>query len=738
MVRSIFQDDQEEAAHRAPLNLNDLLRLGLIAPLRWRELAPDDRAHLESSGGAADLMPRLIARKLLTEYQAKQLTSGMGDSLLLGNYRVLDRLGEGGAGVVFKGQHIRFGRPVAIKVVEEDDTLDPEALQRFFAEMEALGKLKHPNIVAALDAGQVQGPGDRTRHYFVMEFVSGQDLFAYLSLRGALPPARACDLMYQVAGALAAAHAQQLIHRDVKPSNVLLTPEGKAVLVDFGLARHFGNRMTEPGLPMGTLDYMAPEQVRDSSAVDVRADIFGLGATLFWCLTRSTPFPSKVPAAEKLLRRMTMPAATVRSVRPEVPAELDALVARMLALEPDQRPPSMAAVQQALRPFVETAASPVAVVPGGVAVPGRAAPSGAKRLLVVDDDPVIARVSQRLLEKLGLVAVVAPNGPAALQEAQARGCDLVLLDIEMPGMSGLDVLKQLRAAPPRPHLKIIMCSSNERANDMAQMLLAGADDYVTKPMSEVQLKARVKAALLLQETQERTDLLHQQLRAANAQLERDAQTREGSLLHARDALLLAMARLVEHRSTEADARLRRLPRYCACIAEEAANLPGFSGQIDVNFVRTLEICAPLHDIGMVALPDHVLHKPGKLTAEERVILEAHTVIGADTLKEAAERYSLVRPFLQVAIDIARHHHERYDGTGYPDRLAGEAIPLVARLVALGDVYDALRRHRPYRPAFPHATAVRIMLEGSPGRFDPVLLGLFRQCAAQFERIFRET
>jgi response regulator RpfG family c-di-GMP phosphodiesterase/serine/threonine protein kinase len=727
-----------QSVQKASTRLDDLLRLGLISPLRWRELGPDDREKVERSANAGDLIPQLVTRKLLTPYQAKKLATGMGDSLVLGNYRVLDRLGVGGAGVVFKGQHVRFGRPVAIKVIEEEEGLDPEALPRFFAEMEAIGKLKHPNIVAALDAGQASGADGRMQHYFVMEFVSGEDLHAYVTVRGPLPPARACDLIFQVAGALASAHEQQLIHRDVKPSNILLTPEGKAVLVDFGLARHFSNRMTEQGQPMGTLDYMAPEQVRDSSAVDERADVFGLGATLFWCLTRSTPFPSQVPAPEKLLRRMTMPAVTVRSVRPEVSSELDALVARMLALEPERRPPTMAAVQQALRPFLETptvahtgiltSAQPEAVVRG----------SAVRRVLIVDDDPLIARVSQRMLEKAGLAVVVQPDGKAALQEVQARGCDLVLLDIEMPGMSGLDVLKHLRETPPRPHLKVIMCSSNERANDMAQMLLAGADDYVTKPVSEVQLKARVKAALLLQEAQDRTDLLHRQLRTANAQLECDAQAREGSLVHARDALLTAIARLVEHRWSEANARLRRLPRYVACLAEDAARLPAFAGQIDRDFVRTLEICAPLHDIGMVTLPDHILHKPGKLTPEERVVMEAHTTIGADTLREGAERYALVRPFLQVAIDIARHHHERYDGTGYPDRLVGDAIPLTARLVAFGDVYDALRRHRPYRPAFPHPTALRIMFEGSPGHFDPALLSVFRGCSDQFERVFRET
>jgi HD-GYP domain-containing protein (c-di-GMP phosphodiesterase class II) len=181
----------------------------------------------------------------------------------------------------------------------------------------------------------------------------------------------------------------------------------------------------------------------------------------------------------------------------------------------------------------------------------------------------------------------------------------------------------------------------------------------------------------------------------------------------------------------------RLQCYSRCLAEAAPKSATFAGQIDRHYVEMLECCAPLHDIGKVGLPDHILLKPGKLTPEERVLMQAHTIIGADTLKEVAAQYNFALVFLQTAIDITRHHHERCDGRGYPDQLAGSDIPLAARIVAIGDVYDALRSRRVYKPALSHAAAVQVMTESSPGQFDPALLQVFQRCAGQFEKIFRE-
>ncbi|MBY0514976.1 MAG: HD domain-containing protein, partial [Gemmataceae bacterium] len=251
------------------------------------------------------------------------------------------------------------------------------------------------------------------------------------------------------------------------------------------------------------------------------------------------------------------------------------------------------------------------------------------------------------------------------------------------------------------------------------------------------LRARVKAALRLKDAQDRSDALNRQLTALNAELEQSLSARDGELIRARNGLVLALAKLVEYRSTETGSHLRRIQRYCRVLAEEAAATPAFGPLLDANFVRLLEDSAPLHDIGKAALPDHILNKPGPLDPPERAIMQDHTTIGAETLRAVARQHPFATTFLHTAIDIARHHHEKWDGTGYPDRLAGEAIPLAARLVAVADVYDALRGKRVYKPGLSHNTAVLTMTEASPGHFDPALLDVFRRCAAQFDAVFRE-
>jgi response regulator RpfG family c-di-GMP phosphodiesterase len=360
---------------------------------------------------------------------------------------------------------------------------------------------------------------------------------------------------------------------------------------------------------------------------------------------------------------------------------------------------------------------------------------------VVDDQEGIRDFCRAVLQAEGLVCTTVPDGLAAL-EAVAVGPgeappDLVLMDVNMPGLSGPEVLSRLRACPPGPNLKVIMFSGQASSDEMAQMLLSGADDYLTKPFSVVQLQGRIQTALRLKAAQDQADLLNQRLLEVNAELERNLNSRDGDLAHVRNALVLALAKVADQREGEAGGRLPRLRRYCRCLAEAAASAPAFAGQIDANFVDTLVCCAPLHDIGKVGLPEHILLKPGKLGPEERILMQAHTTLGAETLREVAKAHDGALSFLQIAIDIVRHHHERYDGTGYPDRLAGSSIPLAARIVAICDVYDALRSRRSYKPALSHHATVQIMTEASPGQFDPALLQAFVRCADEFDRAFRE-
>jgi response regulator RpfG family c-di-GMP phosphodiesterase len=358
-------------------------------------------------------------------------------------------------------------------------------------------------------------------------------------------------------------------------------------------------------------------------------------------------------------------------------------------------------------------------------------------VLIVDDQNDIRRLCRFALVAEGLHCDEASNGPDAVAMATTSIYDLVLLDVDLPGFSGEEVLRRLRQNPPTRHLKIVVFSGAANGDELSRILLAGADDFLTKPFSVVQLRARVKSALRLKDAQDRSDVLNRELLTINSELEQALQSRDGELLHARNGLVMALAKLVEHRSAESNRHLQRLQRYVRVLAEETATLPAYKTTIDANLIRMLEDAIPLHDIGKAALPDHILNKPGLLEAGERILMQTHTTIGADTLREVAKQHPFATAFLHTAIDIARSHHERWDGTGYPDRLTGESIPLVARLVAIADVYDALRCRRVYKPGLSHHTAVLTMTDGSPGQFDPSLLEIFPRVAPHFDRIFRD-
>jgi response regulator RpfG family c-di-GMP phosphodiesterase len=674
------------------------------------------------------------------------LRAGTTNGLVLGNYRVLDRLGAGGMGIVFKAEHLLLRQLVAIKVMPMAPDQDPQLHRRFVAEMRAIASLHHPNIVGAIDAGVVHSDDCMSAgmRYFVMEYVPGEDLEAHIHRKGPMHFAKACNLAHQLASALEEASKYQLVHRDIKPSNVLLTLEEQAKLLDFGLARNQSNKLTNPGVVLGSVEFMAPEQAQDASAVDGRADIYGLGGILYWCLTGEAPYKSQGNLAADLAARLTTQAAPPRSLRSEIPAGLDAVVMRMLALDPDDRYQTPQALMRALLPFLkpdfpdwqpEPSAS-AAIETYGRLPQGIEAVPKVHRVLLVDDEPSIRTYCRMALQSEGLRCDEAADGPESIEKINSEAFDLVLLDVLMPEMSGFEVCKHLRKHHTS-NLKIVMCSGKATPDEMTEMLLAGADDYLTKPFSVIQLRGRIAAALRMKSAQDRSDLLNRQLLHVNAELEQNLTAKDSDLVEARNALVLALATLVGNRDTETGAHLTRMQRYCRCLAEEASRSHKFSSQIDQHFIEMVDCCAPLHDIGKVALPDYILLKPGRLTPDERILMQAHTVIGADTLKRVAQQHGFATAFLQMAIDITRHHHERFDGTGYPDRLAGKAIPLSARIVTIGDVYDALRSRRVYKPALSHSATLQMMLESSTGQFDPALLEVFQHCARKFEKIYQD-
>jgi response regulator RpfG family c-di-GMP phosphodiesterase len=259
---------------------------------------------------------------------------------------------------------------------------------------------------------------------------------------------------------------------------------------------------------------------------------------------------------------------------------------------------------------------------------------------------------------------------------------------------------------------------------------------LAKPLPRAELVSRVQAALAHKRIQDRSDHLHKQLMQLNADLEATMTARSSDLSRVRKTLLYALARIVQSRTQETPGHLNRIGRYTTALALQARTLARSGPLLNDAFIQVLETCAPLHDIGNVAMPDHILQHSGKLAPEDRIVMQAHTTIGAETLASVAKKDRSAAAFWQTAIDITRHHHENYDGTGYPDRLTGANIPLAARLVSVADAYDSLRTTSEMGIALSHNAAVEMIVEGTKGRFDPQLLHAFQEAHVQFDEIFR--
>jgi response regulator RpfG family c-di-GMP phosphodiesterase len=725
-------------------------RLGLLASRSAERFFSENADRLLEYTSASGFGQALVEAGLLTQYQLDRVLAGTTHGLVLGSHRVLDRLGSGAMGVVFLAEHVLLRRRAAVKVMPVDDDCPPALLERFYAEMRVLADLHHPNTVLAYDAGQLPGggPGMPPLVYLVMELITGGDLEQHVREHGPVPVPQACEWVRQAACGLQEAHDRHLIHRDIKPSNLLLTDQGQIKVMDFGLARKFCSRLTDPRALLGTLEFMAPEQSCDASMVDGRADIYGLGATLFWLLTGELPFPPARSIAEALRMLQRDRPRRLRALRSDVPEELDALVDRMLDRDPNRRPALPIAVMNALLPLT---AGPVAGpatslghpepdssrVTNGDSAGFTASAASPHRVLLVDDEQPIRVLARAILEPLGCACDEVGNAAAALAAIQRQPYDLVLLDLNLPDGSGYEVCRILRERPPRAHCKIIVVSGQGDHNVLAESLPLGADDFIPKPFGVRQLEARAQHALQLKSAQEQADFIASQLVRTNSQLENSLAARTSDVRQAQDALLFAMAKMAESRDGETPGHLRRLQRYARCLAEHVADKPAWAGLINGTFLEYLERCVPLHDIGKIGLPEHVLLKPGRLTAEERALMETHTTIGDRILEELGREHGASLAFLGTASAIVRHHHERYDGTGYPDRLAGDAIPAAARVVAPADVYDALRRRRQHKPAFDHAEAVRILRGGAGTQFDPAVIEAFSACERQFERIYRD-
>ena len=344
-------------------------------------------------------------------------------------------------------------------------------------------------------------------------------------------------------------------------------------------------------------------------------------------------------------------------------------------------------------------------------------------ILLVDDMPVNLRMLSDMLVLAGYHTRSARSGETALRAAIKQLPDLVLLDIMMPHMDGYEVCRRFKSDPSLAHVPIIFLSALGDTSDKVAAFAAGAVDYVTKPFQIDEVCARVHTHLHLRELQATVEAHTYRLEALVAE-------QVSEIMESHMATIFAMAKLAESRDDETGTHLERVQGFCGLLGEGvAANVT----ELDQEYVRHLVHAGPLHDIGKVAISDSILLKPGTLTAEEFEVMKTHTTMGAETLEAVRSGYPS-NAFIAMGIEIARSHHERWDGTGYPLGLVREQIPLSGRIMAVADVYDALRSKRVYKPAFSHDESFRIICEGSGTQFDPDVVGVFIERAAEFETI----
>ncbi len=422
---------QTENATAVPVGLEEF-RIALVDT----EVIGADELEILAAGVPASEGVLGLARTLqkagrLTAYQAAALYQRKSRGLLIGNYLILEKLGAGGMGVVFKARHRKLGRVVAVKILPPSFARDKTAVQRFQREVEAAGRLKHPNIVAALDASE-----DRGVHFLVMEYVQGRDLDGVIRHSGPLSVARAIDYLLQGARGLEAAHAEGIVHRDIKPSNLMLDAQGAVRVLDLGLARIVdasnpfgraaGARLTESGMYMGTVDYMAPEQADDSRRADHRADIYALGCTLHYLLTGKEPFSGET-ILKRLMAHQERPAPLLRAARPEVPPALEDAFQKMMAKRPADRPPSMTAVI-ALLEVCRTAAAE--------------SPRSAQRLMVFDN--AVTKPARPAGTVRDPVTPPAQGSPESLQVGPELSLEDLVMDVRPASTAPL---------PPAPAIK---------------------------------------------------------------------------------------------------------------------------------------------------------------------------------------------------------------------------------------------------------------------------------------------
>lgn len=324
-------------------------------------------------------------------------------------------------------------------------------------------------------------------------------------------------------------------------------------------------------------------------------------------------------------------------------------------------------------------------------------------VLIVDDDEIALELLSEALTGAGHEVSMARNGREALEILRTGLYQFVISDWEMPEMTGIELCRRIRERPFSSYVYIILVTSREGTEHVVEGLDAGADDFITKPFHPAELCVRMRSGARLLS------------------------------LESRNVTIFTLAKLAESRSPETGAHLERMREYCRVLAIALGKHDKYRSQIDADFVHLMYLTSPLHDIGKVGIPDSVLLKAGPLTDKEFEIMKSHVRLGSETLDVAA-RIQPDAEFLRMARDIALTHHERYDGSGYPQGLVGDEIPLSGRIVALADVYDALTAKRVYKNALSHDIAKSVILEESGVHFDPDIVDAFLAAEGEFIEI----
>lgn len=350
-------------------------------------------------------------------------------------------------------------------------------------------------------------------------------------------------------------------------------------------------------------------------------------------------------------------------------------------------------------------------------------------ILVVDDVPDNIILLSNLLKNLYQIKI-STNGEKAFEVAKASKPDLILLDVMMPVLDGYETCRRIKENEGLKDIPIIFLTAKDSKDDEKKGFDLGAADYMTKPVNAPVLLSRIKTHLDLKKTR---DLLKRKTVCLEEEIYK--RTKEINLLH--EVSIMAMAALAETRDNETGMHLQRTKLYVKELAEYLSGVEKFKGVLGNETIELIAASAPLHDIGKVGIPDHILLKPSALTAEEFEIVKQHIRLGGDAITQAEQLMGNRGIFLSYAKEIVYFHHERWDGRGYLHGLKGEEIPLSARIMSVADVYDALVSKRVYKAAYSHEDAVQIILNESGKQFDPDIVHAFLACQEQFKKIHNE-